>query len=85
MTEVQANAIYDVLVEECGAREIDRNDFCIHILGGCREYRCCHALGTSGRFYRETMRCDYYCEDHTPERKTIKETANRKLAEIATP
>lgn len=85
MTNVQANATYDILVAECGACEIHRNDFLAHMLSGYHEYRCCHALGFSGKFYPKTMTVGYYKEDETPVRELIRETANKKLAELAKP
>lgn len=83
VTPERPNAIYDILVADAGAREADRTDFVAHMLGGCQEYRCCQNLGTGGKFYPKTMTVDYYNEDRTSERELIRETVNRKLAELA--
>ncbi len=83
MTPDKANAVYDILVADCEAPEIGRNGFLAHMLSGCREYRCCHALGFGGKFYRDTMSVDYYSEDKTDERERIQAAVNAKLKAIA--
>lgn len=76
------NAIYDVLVADCGADENDRMCFTREIRRGCHEYRCCHALGFGGKFRPETCSVNYYPEDRTDERDKIQAEVNRKLWEI---
>lgn len=78
-----ANAVFDILVADCGASEHDRGNFIFHITLGCREYRCCFALGFGGKFCPETMSVDYYSEDKTPGRDRIQTTVNWKLRDLA--
>lgn len=84
VTEKHANAIYDILVADAGAGEANRYSFVYNVGRGCREYRCCWALGFGGKFYPTTMRVGYYLESQTPERDRIQATVNRKLKELKT-
>lgn len=77
-----ASAVFDILVADCGAIEDERSSFVYHITHGCREYRCCHALGFGGKFYPQTMSVDYYPEDTTAERDQIQAMVNKKLKEL---
>lgn len=57
MTEAQANIVYDLLVAACGATEDWREDFVRSFAQDeCREYRCCGAFGSGGKFYRDSQR-----------------------------
>lgn len=79
MNKQQASAVYDILVAECGAFENGRTQFVHEMARGCREYRCCHALGFGGKFYPETMTVGYYAEHWTQARDLIQATVNQKL------
>jgi hypothetical protein len=70
MTEEQANAVFDVLVERAGAREDMRDEFVFHLTRGCEEFRFQGALGFGGKLYVEPRRWRVSCyrEDETPER-----------------
>lgn len=83
------DAIYTVLVEECGAREDGREMF-LAVRDEVRrelpiEYRFQGALGFGGKFrYHPTWLpyVDCYPEDLTPERRAMIERANKRLAEF---
>jgi hypothetical protein len=88
-----ANEIFDVLVEECGAREESsghgREAF-VHWLSGehyGNEFRFMGALGWGGKFWIEDgltprFSVSNYREDETPERLRMMAAANRRLAEM---
>lgn len=87
-TEAQANAIYDILVEECDAdprlNGCGRPNF-IHWmtdapLRGC-EYRFCGALGSGGKFWvnRNSIQVNCYSEDLDAEAKRTIARANNRL------
>lgn len=83
MSERQAHVIYDLLVAACGASEFWRLSFINEFVNcDCDEYRCCEALGSGGKFYRETSRWRVGCyrEDETPERRVKIAMVNRVLA-----
>lgn len=83
MTENQVNAIFDILVAQCGAIESERDSFVYHMThGDCEEYRCCWALGFGGKFRPQRMSVDYYQEDETPERERIQKITNEHLAKL---
>lgn len=83
LTEDQANAVYDILVQYCGASsdEHDQYSFMYHQTTGCREYRFMGNLGFGGRFWnllREwSVNC--YTEDVNPERQVMIDEANKAL------
>lgn len=88
MNEEQANAVYDILVADCGAFEDERLPFVFEMKRGCREYRCCHALGFGGKFYPAEMQevpahVDYYAEDSTHKRDIIRVNTDEKLRKLA--
>jgi hypothetical protein len=93
MTEAEANAVYDVLVRECGAPDSDRGwpgrdsfVFAFTSERPPREWRFCGALGFGGKLYPgwhgEPHRVGCYCEDETPERRAMVERANAALREM---
>ncbi|MCK5641158.1 MAG: hypothetical protein KAJ19_10185 [Gammaproteobacteria bacterium] len=82
MTTEQANAVFDILVEDCGACEDERGSFVHYFTTGGQEYRFRGMLGFGGKFRPKTMSVDYYPEDKTPERERIQATVNRKLAKL---
>jgi hypothetical protein len=69
LNEKQANEIYDILVQECGAFERDRPHFVY-----CQtneeipEWRFCGKLGFGGKFWRNDDRLYVNCyrESETP-------------------
>jgi hypothetical protein len=85
-----ADAVYDALVEECGAPEGRRQDFVENFTAkiartkNTSEYRFQGALGFGGKFYFEKRRWRVDCEprDETPERIAMIERANVKLGII---
>lgn len=90
MNREQLEAVYDVLVECCGANEHpdDREQFVgTHLTGdGCTEYRFCGALGFGGKFRSQGQwRVDCYGEDSTPERRAMIERANEALVALQAP
>jgi len=92
MNEATANAIYDVLVEECGAPNHPdcRGAFVQSQMNETiREYRFQGNLLFGGKFWRnESARpsrrdmwyVNYYREDQSPERDVMQEAANKRLA-----
>lgn len=91
MTEDQANAVYDVLVQYAGAPESWRYNFVYHQMHSvCYEYRFQGDLGFGGKFRRdywtrtgERWYVDQYIEDETPVSKGIVEKTNAHLALLA--
>lgn len=72
-----AHAVYDVLVNVCGAAEGDRYSFIYSATRGTlSEWRFCGHLGFGGKYRAESFRVDCYSEDETPERLEIIERAN---------
>jgi hypothetical protein len=83
VTEDQANAVYDVLVEHAGASEEQRDEFVImHVNGRCDEYRFIGSLGFGGKFWRHDWRVSCYREDETPERVEAIRITNEALAGV---
>lgn len=82
LTDEQANAIFDILVQECGAREEIREDFvCNQIVEHISEWRFCGKLGFGGKFWRNDGRLYVNCyrEDETPAIRKMIEAANKRL------
>ena len=82
-TEFAGN-IWDILVEDCGAINVEREGF-IHAAKTTKnlEYRFCGNLGFGGKIYLETPpRISCYSEDRTKEKDEIIQKTNRKLSEI---
>jgi hypothetical protein len=85
MTPEFANAIYDILVKTCGAREADRAEFVLAQTDGVvTEWRFCGHLGFGGKFWRNGGRIYVSCypEDMSPKRKEILSAANIALATL---
>ena len=82
-----AEAIWDVLVEFCGARDdnIDRDSF-IHCAtdGNWTEWRFQGSLGFGGKVWNNAGKFYVTCyrEDETPKRTAAIEAANEALADI---
>ena len=77
-----AKVVFDLLVEECGAREHLRGDF-IHFLSQTdgAEFRFQGSLGFGGKLYNEAkgFRVSCYTEDQTPERDAAIKLTNELL------
>lgn len=95
LDEPMANAIYQVLVETCGAHESDRQHF-VHVQTSrmCDEHRFGGNLGFGGKFRRnagtdprtnewgEQWYVDYYAEDKTADRQDAVHQANNALSDL---
>ncbi len=89
LTEEQANAAYDILIAEAGAREDDRYGFVFHtakVDPPTTEYRFMGHLGFGGKFwpagYGRLPYVTCYRESETPERLAIIEKTNAALTEL---
>jgi hypothetical protein len=91
LNEKEANLIYDVLVEHCGALESSRDSFLYNHNDneqikshGSSEFRFMGKLGMGGKFRinRERFFVDYYLEDETPEMKAIAKNTNERLTQL---
>ncbi|HEU5108820.1 MAG TPA: hypothetical protein VFT95_09710, partial [Micromonosporaceae bacterium] len=84
LTEEQANAVWDVLVERAGASEAGREDFvAVQTRGGCDEYRFIGSLGFGGKFWTATNTSSWYVtcyrEDETAARRSAIGVTNAAL------
>ena len=81
LTEAQANQVWDILVETCGAHEDMRSDFLYQAQQTRRlEFRFQGSFGFGGKVYvEEPPRVSCYPEDETDERNAAVATANNKL------
>lgn len=87
LTREQAEAVYDILRDECRAGGRGRESFVIYqTLSFCPEYRFMGALGFGGKFYRCNGRWYVCCysEDVTPALSQMMEKANARLAALKT-
>nr|WP_221374497.1 hypothetical protein [Actinoplanes polyasparticus] len=95
LTSEQANAVYDILVEHCGADDSDgphllmtsRGEFIFHQTDRVeREYRFQGALGFGGKFRRggwsDRWSVDCYSEDLTAERGQMIGVTNAALRQL---
>lgn len=97
LTSEQANAIYDVLVAECGAHEGGRSHFVYgETVEFVPEWRFIGSLGFGGKFWRafgrgfngvrsewvERWYVNCYPEDETPERKAAIDRTNVLLENL---
>ena len=83
--EYTAEAIWDVLVEFCGAGEFDRESFVICATdGNWTEWRFQGSLGFGGKVWNNAGRfyVNLYREDETPERIAARDKANEELEKI---
>lgn len=83
----QAGAIYDVLVQMCGAYEGDRDSFVLHFCESPLEdmtsqWRFGGLLGFGGKFNWIHMSVSLYQDDLTPLRAGIQQRANARLAAL---
>jgi hypothetical protein len=85
LTEKKANAVYDILVQECSAPESDRADFVRHqTTEEVTEWRFCGSLGFGGKFWNNCGRIYVTCysEDETPSRRLVIDKANERLMKL---
>ena len=88
LTEDQAKAIYQILVDICkaSAHEHDLFGFVFHQTKPqeCTEWRFQGCLGFGGKFWRNSGKwyVSGYQEDYTPERKATMAEANVALAAL---
>jgi len=80
LTKELANKIYDILVEEAGASENNRNEFIFaetkkpeeyNHTGGCAEFRFGGKLGFGGKFWNANNR--FYVSAYSEETGTTQE------------
>lgn len=83
LTDAQKDAIWDVLVEVCGAGERWRSNFAYHFPAG-GEFRFQGDLGFGGKVWADRRRVyvDCYRENETPENLAKIERTNAELARI---
>ncbi len=85
LTEAEAHAIYDVLVQHAGEHDPDGYERRAFVYNQtrrfCGEYRFQGALGFGGKFWRsDGWRVNCYPEDRTPERESVIEATNTALS-----
>lgn len=82
----QADTIYDILVEVCGAVETARGEFVDYVTQDIdrHEYRFSGSLGFGGKFYNNSGRwyVSCYSEDETRERLEVIAKANEILEDL---
>ncbi len=83
ITEQQAHAIWDILVEHVGAPESGRGGF-VDDRDAITEYRFSGLLGFGGKFWNSGGRWYVTCypEDETEGRRLLIQEANERLAEL---
>lgn len=83
LTEDQAKAVYQILVEECGASTTSTGpmSFIFEFTSDrpCTEWRFQGFLGFGGKFRYPRMSVDCYREDETPDRLKAIAAANKRL------
>lgn len=87
MTRAQSDAVYDILVADCGAIDDDtpfggRSAFAAAQAQGCSEYRFCGVFGFGGKFWLQDFAVNYYPENATPKLDQICDAVNAKLAAL---
>lgn len=87
-SEARVEAIYQILVEECGANtdDIAVRSFVYEFTkeNPTSEYRFQGKLGFGGKFRYPRMTVDCYSEDETPAIRAMIEKANARLAAFKT-
>lgn len=83
LSDTQKRAIWDILVQVCGAHPGLWDQF-NHHFPQCREFRFQGALGFGGKAWADRRRVyvDCYSEDETPERRELIGHANAQLADL---
>lgn len=86
MNDIQADEVYDILVDIAGAPEGQREAFTFLIVSEGRrleEWRFQGHLGFGGKFWQNTMTVNCYREDETPERLNVIYATNYHLTQLA--
>lgn len=91
LTQVQADAVWDLLVAEAGANPGARDEFCRYVTdnfnGGLElyEYRFMGLLGFGGKFkngWGQWYVAYYVPEDDTVDRRALRAVLNERLAAL---
>jgi hypothetical protein len=88
ITKEQANAVFDILIEECKAQEFDRDQFVRYMTtdpdDGFKEFRFGGTLGFGGKckLSNGSVYTSYYAEDHTEARMAASNAANRRIDDL---
>jgi hypothetical protein len=84
LTAQQADNIYTILVNVCGANPTHRNNFIQIVTDDCREYRFSGLLGFGGKLRNNEsgVYVDCYPEDMNAERAAIIQQANKELTQL---
>lgn len=95
LSESEAAAVWQVLVDHAGASPVGWHDFLIYATGGTHiadEYRFQGSLGPGGKFRRnrvwigdtraESWTVDCYPEDLTADRQAVIDNTNETLAAL---
>lgn len=91
LTREQADAVYSVLVEECGATDdhmsFDRDSFVHYFTNTAHpEFRFQGQLGFGGKCRMDSHhpipRVDYYPEDYSVARENMIDRANARIQEL---
>lgn len=86
MTREQSDAVYDILVADCGAIDDSgggwRSAFATAQAQGCPEFRFSGVFGFGGKFWIGDFAVNYYREDMTPKLDRICDAVNAKLAAL---
>ena len=85
LSQLQAEAVWLILVETCGAsqHEDDTECFVRYAQDNPQEFRFQGNLGFGGKLYFGTvLRVACYQEDETPERKRMVDHANKLLKDL---
>ena len=92
ITNDQAHAVWDILVNHAGAVDDadSRTEFVLHVVQeSTREYRFVGSLGFGGKFRRASgdsmPRVDAYPEDMNPVRRTCIDVTNAAMSALFTP
>lgn len=84
LTDEHAKAVYQILIDECGAQASDPLGFVSEFTSDepCMEWRFQGSLGFGGKFRYPRMSVDCYREDETPQRLKSIEATNKRLNEF---
>jgi hypothetical protein len=92
LTEAEANAVYDILIQTCGALKEDdgthgRSAFMKMMTQkhwNVKEFRFCGALGYGGKIHFDgwELKVSCYPENMNPQRRQMIEMTNGKLKNI---
>jgi hypothetical protein len=95
LTEQEADAVYTILIEECGERDHadgrERGSFVRYMTSNenGKEFRFQGALGFGGKCWINSNRpvpyVTYYPEDYSVERENMVDRANERIAALLSP